>query len=174
MRKNKVWSIGYWWIPIFSMLLINSVAYTGTKLVTDSGYHFDISLPIDFAIPFIPSFIIIYILSYLQWIVGYGLVAAESKEVCYRVISSEIIAKLICLVIFLVLPTTMNRPENTGGGIFGYLVDLIYSLDTPTTLLPSVHCLESWILFRTAHKITRFKKLLVPLWFILQYLFLHR
>ncbi|MBE6760701.1 MAG: phosphatidic acid phosphatase [Ruminococcaceae bacterium] len=166
MRKNKVWSIRYWWIPIFSMILINTIAYTGTKLVTDSGYHFDISLPIDFAIPFIPAFIIIYILSYLQWVVGYGLIAAESKEVCYRVISSEIIAKLICLVIFLILPTTMSRPENTGEGILGYLVNLIYSADTPTTLLPSVHCLESWILFRTAHKITRFKKWLVPLWFI--------
>lgn len=166
MKKNRAWSIRYWWIPIFSMLVINTIAYTGTKLVTDSGYHFDISLPIDLVIPFIPSFIIIYILSYIQWIVGYGLIAAESKEVCYRVISSEIIAKLICLVIFLVLPTTMSRPENTGGGIFGYLVDLIYSADTPTTLLPSVHCLESWILFRTAHKITRFKKWLVPLWFI--------
>lgn len=166
MEKKKILGVKYWWIPIFSMIVINTIAYSGSKLVTDSGFHFDISLPIDAALPFIPAFIIIYVLSYLQWVVGYGLIAAESKEVCYRVISSEIIAKLICLVIFLVLPTTMVRAENTGGGFLGWLTEFIYSLDTPTTLFPSVHCLESWILFRTAHKITRYKKWLVPLWFI--------
>ena len=166
MKKNKIFTFKYWWIPVFSMIVINCIAYSGSKLVTDSGFHFDISLPIDAALPFIPAFIIIYVLSYLQWVVGYGLIAAESRKVCYRVISSEIIAKLICLVIFLVLPTSMVRPENTGEGFCGWLTELIYLLDTPTTLLPSVHCLESWIIFRTAHKITRFKKWLVPLWFV--------
>lgn len=166
MEKKNVFGIKYWCIPVFSMIVINTIAYSGSKLLTDSGYHFDIALPIDALLPFIPWFIIIYILSYLQWVVGYGLIAAESKEVCYRVISSEIIAKLICLVIFLVLPTSMVRQENTGGGVLGYLTELIYSLDTPTTLFPSVHCLESWILFRTAHKVTRLKKWLVPAWFV--------
>lgn len=166
MEKNKSLSFKYWWIPVFSMFAINFLSYSGSKFVTDSGFHYDISLSIDSALPFIPSFIIIYILSYLQWVVGYGLIAVESKEVCYRVISSEIIAKLICLVIFLVLPTSMQRPDTAGHGIFGDITELIYLLDTPTTLFPSVHCLESWILFRTAHKITRHKKWLVPLWFV--------
>ena len=166
MKKNKAFGFKYWWIPVFSMIAINMIAYSGSKLLTDSGFHYDISLPIDSALPFIPAFIVIYILSYLQWVVGYGLVAAESREVCYRVISSEIIAKLICLVIFLALPTYLTRPETSGHGIFGELTELIYLLDTPTTLFPSVHCLESWILFRTAHKITRHKRWLVPLWFV--------
>lgn len=164
--KSKTFSLKYWLIPVLSMILINGLAYTGTKFITDSGNHYDIALPIDATIPFIPAFIIVYILSYAQWVLGYGLIAAESKEVCYRVISSEIIAKLICMVIFLVFPTSMLRPEITNGGIFEGLTKLIYSLDTPTTLFPSVHCLESWILFRTAHKITRHKKWLVPVWFI--------
>lgn len=166
MEKKKNFGVKYWWIPVFSMIVINTISYSGSKLITDSGFHFDISLPIDAALPFIPAFIIIYVLSYLQWVVGYGLIAVESREVCYRVISSEIIAKLICLVIFLIMPTSLVRPENTGSGFLGWLTGFIYSLDTPTTLFPSVHCLESWILFRTAHKITRYKKWLVPLWFI--------
>lgn len=166
MKIKKVLTPKYWWIPVISMFLINIAAYSGSKLLTDSGHHFDISLPIDFAIPFIPAFIIIYIVSYLQWVGGYGLVALESKEVCYRVISSEIIAKLICFVIFMLLPTTLERPSTEGYGIFGAITNLIYSMDTPTTLFPSVHCLESWILFRTAHKITRYKRWLVPLYFV--------
>lgn len=166
MKIKKFLTPKYWWIPVFSMLLINLMAYSGSKLLTDSGHHFDISLPIDFAIPFVPAFIVIYVLSYLQWFGGYGLVAIESREVCYRVAASEIIAKLICLVIFMVLPTSLERPSTEGYGIFGALTNLIYSMDTPTALFPSVHCLESWILFRTAHKITRYKKWLVPLSFV--------
>lgn len=166
MKKNKAFSIKYWWIPVFAMILMNTIAYTVTKFITDSGKHYSIALGIDAALPFIPAFIIIYVLSYLQWVVGFGLVAAESKEVCYRVISSEIIAKIICFAIFLLLPTSMNRPDTAGNGFFGDLTELIYLLDTPTNLFPSVHCLESWILFRTAHKITRHKKWLVPMWFI--------
>lgn len=165
MKKSTSFGFKYWFVPIFALIVINTIAYTGTKLLTDSGNHFDIALPIDAAIPFIPAFIVIYILSYAQWVIGYGLIAAESKEVCYRVISSEIIAKLICMVIFLVFPTIMTRPDITGNGIFEWATNFIYSLDTPTTLFPSVHCLESWILFRTAHK-TRHKKWLVPLWFV--------
>jgi len=167
MIKNKKFSLKYWYIPVFLMILFNFVAYTGSKILTDSGSrHYDFSLPIDAAIPFIPEFIIIYVLSYVQWVFGFGLIAVESKEVCYRVISSEIIAKIICMIIFLVFPTIMVRADITGNGFFEWATNFIYGLDTPTTLFPSVHCLESWILFRTAHKISRHKKWLIPAWFI--------
>lgn len=166
MKKLTSFTHKYWFIPVLTLIVMNSVAYTGTKLLTDSGNHYDIALAVDSQIPFIPAFIIIYILSYLQWIFGFGLIAAESKEVCYRVISSEVISKIICMIIFIVFPTIMTRPEITNGGVFEWITKLIYSLDTPTTLFPSVHCLESWILFRTAHKITRHKKWLIPAWFV--------
>ena len=166
MKIKEIFTPKYWWIPVISMVLINLMAYSGSKLLTDAGHHYDISIPLDSALPFIPAFIIIYILSYLQWFAGYGLVAIESKEVCYRVAASEIIAKLICFAIFMALPTTIVRPSTEGYGIFGAITNLIYSMDTPTTLFPSVHCLESWILFRTAIKITRYKKWLMPLYFV--------
>lgn len=166
MEKTKKTSYKYCFIPILAMIIINAITYSGTKLFTDSANHYDISLPIDDVLPFIPAFIIVYVLSYLQWVTGFGLVARESKEVCYRVISSEIIAKIICFILFIVLPTTIIRPVITDNGIFNSLTKIIYFLDTPTNLFPSVHCLESWILFRTAHEITRFKKWLVPVWFV--------
>ncbi len=166
MEKLKNSHFKYCFIPIAIMIIVNFITYTCTKYITDSGNHYDISLPIDMSLPFIPAFIVIYVLSYLQWVFGFGLVARESKEVCYRVISSEIIAKIICFVIFVVFPTTMLRPEINDSDFFSTLTKVIYFLDTPTNLFPSVHCLESWILFRTAHEITRHKKWLVAAWLI--------
>lgn len=166
MKKIKPLLPKYAVIPVLIMVIINFITYTVTKYITDGGHHFDISLPIDDYIPFLPVFIIIYVVSYAQWVIGFGMIAKESKEVCYRVISSEIISKLICLIIFLCLPTMMTRPEITGNDIFSRLTALIYSLDTPTNLFPSVHCLESWILFRTAPKITRHGKWVTPAWFV--------
>ncbi len=148
----------YAYIPVISLILLNTIAYTVTKFITDGGYHYDFSLPWDYMIPFVPPFILIYVLSYAQWFFGFGFIAKESRDVCYRVISAEIIAKLICLVIFLVFPSIMERPEVTGNDIFSKLTSFIYFMDTPTNLFPSVHCLESWILFRTAFEVKRYKK----------------
>ncbi|MBR6694032.1 MAG: hypothetical protein IKL62_03690 [Clostridia bacterium] len=144
--------------PVFSMIIIGAATYFITKLVMDNGRHYDVSLPIDHSIPLIPVFIVIYILSYLQWIFGYGIIAKERKEFAHRIISSEIIAKLICLFIFIVLPTSMVRPEITGNDIFSKLTLLIYKIDTPTNLFPSLHCLESWIIFRASLSLERHGK----------------
>lgn len=48
------------------------------------------------------------------------------------------------------IPSTLVRPEITGNGIFDWLTNLIYQIDSPDNLLPSIHCLENWICFRGA------------------------
>ncbi len=151
-------------IPLICMLIVGASVYFVTKLVTDGGNHYDISLPIDHSIPFIPAFIVIYILSYVQWVTGYLTVAREEETFALRAMSAEIIAKFICLTVFLVLPTAMARPEVTGNDIFGKLTQLIYSIDTPTNLFPSIHCLESWIIFRTSFKLKRVGRWIIPVY----------
>ncbi len=137
-------------IPVLFLCIIGCGTYFVTKLVTDGGNHYDVSLPIDHKIPLVPVFIIIYVLSYLQWFFGYGMIAKEEKEFCHRILSAEIIAKLISLSIFIIMPTAMLRPEVTGNDVFSKLTQLIYTIDTPTNLFPSLHCLESWIIFRAS------------------------
>lgn len=148
-------------IPVCLLLIINVVAFIFTKHITDSGFHYDISLPIDHQIPLIPAFIIIYIGSYAQWVWGFRLIAVQSKDFCYRILSYEIVSKLICMVIFLAMPTMMGRPEITGNGLFDQLTNFIYSADTPTNLFPSLHCLESYIIFRASFSIKKHTKALV-------------
>ena len=114
--------------------------------------------------PLVPFFIVFYILAYGQWILCYLLIARERKEYCYRFFVGDLIAKTICLVVFLVFPTTLNRPEITGGGIFEQLVAFIYSLDAPDNLFPSIHCLESWMCYRGCRKLANAPGWL-PEWF---------
>lgn len=137
-------------IPLILLLGFNCVTYFGTRFFTQGMEHHNISTPLDNALPLVPEFILFYLLAYVQWIVGYIVIARESREVCYEIFTAELLAKLACLVCFLVFPTTLDRPEITGGGIFNYLTALIYSADAPDNLFPSIHCLESWVCFRGA------------------------
>lgn len=139
-------------IPIVASLVLNVVVYFGNRIITTDMYHYDFSIPIDGIIPFASEWIIIYVLSYVIWIVGFIVIGRESREVCYEVFGAEQIAKLLCLVCFLIIPSTIIRPEITGEGFCDWLSRLIYSMDSPDNLFPSIHCLESWICFRGAMK----------------------
>ncbi|MCH5167648.1 MAG: phosphatase PAP2 family protein [Erysipelotrichales bacterium] len=127
---------------------MNFITYFCSKIITNHLYHYTLSTMIDDVIPLVPIFIIVYILAYVQWIVGYIVIARESKKVCYKYLSAELIAKFICLILFFLLPTTMVRPEIRNQGLLLGLVNFIYMVDAPVNLFPSIHCLESWLVFR--------------------------
>lgn len=66
------------------------------------------------------------------------------------------IAKTICLICFVVFPTTLVWPViDADGSFWEQLVALLYRIDSPDNLFPSIHCLESWICFRSARKMKK-------------------
>ena len=150
--KNKLYDLlpSYTRIPLVSMVCVHVLAYYATRPFTRTMEHFDLSLPVDDAIPFLPVFSVIYVLAFVQWIAGYILIARDSRELCCRVISGEIISKLICMALFLLVPTTMARARIVSDGFFDRIVGYIYQLDAADNFFPSIHCLESWVCFRGA------------------------
>ena len=142
-------------VPLVSMVCVHALVYYATRLVTQKLEHFDLSLPVDGAIPFIPAFSVIYVLAYVQWIAGYIVIARDSRELCCRVISGEIISKLICMALFLLVPTTMTRAAIVSDGLFDRIVGYIYRLDAADNFFPSIHCLESWVCFRGAMRMKK-------------------
>lgn len=142
-------------IPLAAMVCVHGLAYYVTRPFTQQMTHFDFSLPIDGMIPFIPVFSVIYLLAFMQWIVGYILIARDSRELCRQVISGEIISKLICMALFLLIPTTMARAEIVSDGFFDRIVGTIYRLDAADNMFPSIHCLESWVCFRGAMRMKK-------------------
>ena len=140
----------YAWIPLIASVLLNFLVYSGNRFITTNMYHFDFSILPDQKIPFVAPMIIFYVLSYITWVIGFVVIAKESKEVCYEIMSAEQLAKLLCLICYIAIPTTMVRAEISGNGFFEWLTRLIYFADQPDNLFPSIHCLESWMCFRGA------------------------
>lgn len=150
----------YTWVPLFVLLLVNFITYYGTQIFTSQMNYYDVSfLSFDF-LPFVPSFIFIYLLAYVQWIIGYVVISRENEQVCYEVLSAELIAKFLCLLIFLLFPTRMSRPDIIGNSLSCVLLRFIYHMDAAVNLFPSIHCLESWMCFRGSKNLLK-----VPKWY---------
>lgn len=101
---------------------------------------------LDNAIPFVPGFIYIYVLAFLQWAVCVIAVMIIDRRVSDRYCTGIIIGNLISGIIFLAVPMVMSiRPEYSGGGLTGFLVQFIFAADDPPmNIFPSIHCLFSW------------------------------
>ena len=140
-------------IPLIIAVAFNFTIYIGANLLVGDAPHTNISSPIDKLTPFIPFFITFYVLAYAQWILGYVVLSHHSKEYCFKVVTADIIAKTICFLFFIFFPTTLTRPEITGNGFFEIITKMLYSTDPATNLFPSIHCLESWVVFRCSLKL---------------------
>ena len=154
--KDKLWAAikrlipAYLWGPLIACLTVNLFAYYLPRTIHAlvPPQYYDLSLPLDAQLPLVPVFIVFYVAAYVSWYLGYALICRESMERC-EVIFGDLIAKGICMLFFLLLPTTLDRPEPTGSGPFVWLLKLIYAADTPPdNLFPSIHCLESYIVWR--------------------------
>lgn len=140
----------YGWLMLISFLVLNALTYYGARLVIVDAVKHDFSTKLDKLIPIRTEWIIVYVLAYLQWLIGFVAAAKERKDLCYRIIGGEMFAKVICLLCFVFLPVTIVRPEISGNAPWDYLTRLIYSIDSPDCLFPSIHCLDSYICFRGA------------------------
>lgn len=137
-------------VAIYSIVVMNVIVYYGSRLFTRSMYHFNFTSSLDDSIPFVPAFILVYtVVAYGQWFYGYILSARECRRTVMFIFGSELVAKTICMMIFFALPTTMDRGIVNDTNVFGVMVGLLYSTDTPDNLFPSIHCLESYLLLRT-------------------------
>ena len=148
MKKLIEYIPKYARIPLLIIFGMNILTYNGSKIITNHLYHYNATTFIDDLIPFVPIFISIYVLAYIQWIIGYINISREDKRTCYMFLSAELIAKALCLFFFIIFPTTIVRPEITGNSIWENITRFIYNADAPVNLFPSIHCLESWMCFR--------------------------
>lgn len=147
-------------LPIVCSVVFNVLVYSGNRILTSGWKHYDLSLPIDDRIPFESWAIVFYIGAYLLWVVGFLLIAREEKALCYELFSGELLGKLLCLLFFLFLPTRMaDRPDlSEAHSLFDRLTQIIYALDPPDNLFPSIHCMESWVVLRASFRCRRLRR----------------
>ena len=83
----------------------------------------------------------------MYWAVNYVIASRREEETAYRFFSADFFAKIICLIVFLLFPTTNVRPELTQQGFFYDMLRTLYEVDAADNLLPSIHCLTSWFCY---------------------------
>ena len=93
----------YAFLPIIVSLCLNMFAYFGTRPLTEKMYHYDLSIPLDHQLPMIPFFMIPYLLAFATWIIGFIVIARENRKLCYQIMTAEQVAKLICVIFFLLM-----------------------------------------------------------------------
>lgn len=151
MKEKKIIP-QYMLLPVLVTLCCNFLAYNGTRLFTSGKFHFDFTTSLDNLIPVVPQSIVIYIGCYLFWVANYILGCRQVRHEAYRFMSADIFAKIICLIIFMVLPTTNIRPIIANDSFWNIGLNMIYRFDPADNLFPSIHCLTSWLCYIAVRK----------------------
>lgn len=139
-------------IPFFICLFGQLLTYYGTRVLNiivrgSVEEYLDLSTAFDRSLPSVPVWSYVYFLSFAFWIVSYILVAREDKKLFYRLMAADFMAKIICVVFFVAMPTVALRPEvpDTCGA---WLMKILYVIDRPDNLFPSLHCIVTWLSLR--------------------------
>lgn len=150
----------YAFFSVIFCFVFNSLIYTGTQILMKNARHYDLSTSFDYNVPFIPGWIIVYVVCFAFWAVNYILVTRTGHDEWFKFATGDYLSRIVCMVFFVLLPTTNVRPEVTGNGFADNIVKFIYFVDPATNLFPSIHCLVSWMCYIGI----RGRKI-IPLWY---------
>ena len=145
MNKHTTEKECYFWASLCLTLVSNAIAFQGSRLFTQNSHHYTLSLPVDAAIPFLPWTISIYFGCFLFWFVMYRLISQLPRERANRFFCANHLGKVICLVAFLIFPTTIRRPDVNGTTAWDTFMRFLYWIDAPDNLFPSLHCMIAWL-----------------------------
>ena len=138
----------------------NGVIYQGAILLRRGDEMWDMTTWLEEIIPFQPAWIIVYFGCFLFWGANYILISRRGKEEWFRFLWADLCAELVCGICFILMPTTNVRPEVMGTDLASQLVVMLYQVDPPQNLFPSIHCMVSWFCFIGVRSDRR-----IPLWY---------
>ena len=126
----------------FSPFLLIGGLYFVTQLFPLT-YHI-VHLPVDDAIPFVPAFVVPYMIWYLYVPLPLVYMFFTDQDLLRRQALALFPGMAASLLFFLLYPTRIDfRPAAQGAGVFRALCRLIYRFDRPVNVLPSLHCYEA-------------------------------
>ena len=129
-------------VLIFGALYLLAFAWMEQR---DVRIHL-IRMEIDRKIPFCEYFIIPYLLwfFFVAATVLYFALFCEDDREYYKLVTTLAIGMVLFVIISYVYPNGHNlRPKLSGDSIFIRMVQILYKVDTPTNILPSLHVFNS-------------------------------
>ena len=143
IRENpRIW-LFLTFIPVETMYFITQ--HIGLS------YH-EIHVPADDLIPFLPVFIIPYIIWYLYVPLPMLYMCFKNDSEFKKQCAALFPGIILCTIIFVIYPTSVYtiRPESVDtNSVLKFLCNIIYSNDNPVNACPSLHCYESVIIHLT-------------------------
>lgn len=139
---------GYGWACFLFLLVIQTLVFTATRIPLQYMDKLDLSTAWDERIPFRPEWIVIYVLSFVSWIVTFVLLFRQRKEHVYRNSAAYLVTLLVTFACFMLMPAQMERPEVTGKDFFSFVTRVVYFFDQPNNLCPSLHVVCSYYCWR--------------------------
>ena len=135
-KFKKKYRLTYIDFILLALAIFFNYAYFLMQNISPVGIHMD--LPIDGRIPFLPGFIVFYMLYGLFLITG--LILLWNKPLKRRaLLISYAVVQIVSLSIFFFYQTAMARPELVVTGFLTYLVAYVYSGDLAVNCFPSLH-----------------------------------
>jgi membrane-associated phospholipid phosphatase len=152
MSKRKLLVRGSW------MLLIPLLSPVYDYLNGNHGAVYTMVTDLDRVTPFIPQFI-------LPYIIWYGFIFAiliwlmiKDGKLYAITLGSIVVGLLASYGVYAVFQTTVPRPAVPGQDIFSHLIRLVYNNDKPYNAFPSIHVLTSYIIFLVSYETKVYSK----------------
>ena len=103
--------------------------------------------PLDDKIPYIKYFVYIYVSWFVFIFCCLCYTLIKSKKDFLRCSTSALMGMYPTLLFCTLFPSWhLLRPADTGGGLSGFIVSIIYASDNPAVIYPSMHVLVSLLL----------------------------
>lgn len=126
------------------MMVFHLVAYFGSQYL--EGEPHTVGGALDERIPFRPGWIYIYS-SWFALLLGVPLLLnIVAPELCLKYMLAHCIDQLLSNIIYLIYPTTFERPVPPKDGLTGFVIGTVYSANHRfLNCAPSVHCSVSFL-----------------------------
>ncbi|MBT2289369.1 phosphatase PAP2 family protein [Paenibacillus albidus] len=138
------------YLPLLWILVIPVLNIFYGILNGNHGQVSSLMTDLDAAIPFVPGFIIPYLIWYPFIIFMLVVFCIKDKSVYYRILFTQCISLIVCYMIYYLFQTTVPRPLIPGEGVLYRLVNFVYSTDNPYNCFPSIHVLTSYLMIKGA------------------------
>jgi membrane-associated phospholipid phosphatase len=113
---------------------------------------------LDKQIPFVPAFILPYLLWYPFILTILIVLFVKQRLAYYRTLFTLCVGLIACYITFHFFQTTIQRPQITEDGLFYWLVKMVYKNDGAYNCFPSIHVLSSYLMLKGMSYCANFSK----------------
>ncbi|MBR3376706.1 MAG: phosphatase PAP2 family protein [Mogibacterium sp.] len=144
-EKHENWLSERVLVFVIATFAIDMLVYNCARWIASDRFHYDLTTGVDAAIPLIPCMMVFYLGCYLTCALNFALCFKYDNRKGWQFFNAMCLGFIVCFAVFVLFPTSMERPQISGSDIFDRILALQYRIDPPDNLLPSIHCFVSWI-----------------------------